>query len=63
MNTRHSINVEIANVLEKVQVVNPLLYGWWYGKLYAPHGSEANWNKATLARLNDIVRKYNPNLS
>ena len=53
---QHMIDVEIADTLEKIQSVDPLRYGYWYSKLYAPHGDEANWNLTTLAHLNNLLK-------
>jgi hypothetical protein len=61
MADQHMINVEIARTLEEVQYVSPILYGHWYGKLYAPHGCEENWNLTTLVRLNNILKEYEAN--
>ena len=52
--TDHEMNVEIAETLERVQHINPELYGEWYSKLYAPHGDTANWNLTTLAALKQL---------
>jgi hypothetical protein len=53
---QHNLNVEIAQTLEQVQLINPELYGEWYSKLYAPHGDISNWNVSTLKELNPIIR-------
>ena len=52
--TDHNMHVEIAETLERVQHINPELYGEWYSKLYAPHGDTANWNLTTLATLKQL---------
>ena len=52
------LNVRIAETLEKIQHFNPELYGWWYSKLYLPHGEERNWNETTLARLNQALKNH-----
>jgi hypothetical protein len=51
---QHNLDVEIAETLEKVQHINPELYGYWYSKLYAPHGDTANWNVRTLEELKQL---------
>jgi hypothetical protein len=38
MNYQEQINILIAETLEKVQHLNPELYGQWYSQLYAPYG-------------------------
>jgi hypothetical protein len=50
------INFQIAETLEKVQHINPELYGMWYSKLYPPHGNNENWNMETLIHLNNILK-------
>jgi hypothetical protein len=60
---QHMIDVEIANTLEKIQSVDPLRYGHWYSKLYAPHGDEANWNLSTLVYLNNILKEHDADIS
>ena len=57
MTDQHNLDVMIAETLEKVQHINPELYGEWYSKLYAPHGDTANWNVSTLDELNRIITK------
>jgi hypothetical protein len=49
------INFQIANTLEKIQQINPEVYGLWYSKLYPPHGNGNYWNVETLAHLNNLV--------
>jgi len=52
MNTyQHQLSVKIADTLEKLQYLNPELYGERYSKLYAPHGDTANWNVSTLHQI------------
>ncbi len=55
MSNQHTLNVEIAETLEKIQGINPDLYSWWYSKLYPPLGSNGYWNTETLTRLNSII--------
>jgi hypothetical protein len=50
------INSQIANTLEKIQHINPELYGMWYSKLYPPHGDTNNWTMETLTHLNTILK-------
>ena len=50
------IDVKISETLEKVQHINPELYGQWYSKLYPPHGNNKYWNVETLIHLNDILK-------
>ena len=49
--TQHQLNVQIAETLEKLQDLNPDLYGFRYSQLYAPHGDIANWNVSTLRKI------------
>jgi hypothetical protein len=58
MVAQHILDIEIAETLERIQSVDPLRYGHWYSKLYAPHGDEANWNLTTLVHLNNILRDH-----
>jgi hypothetical protein len=51
-----NIDFQIADTLEKIQHINPEVYGLWYSKLYPPHGDINNWTMETLAQLNDIVK-------
>lgn len=52
MNTyQHQINVKIAETLERLQDLNPDLYGLRYSQLYAPHGDIANWTVSTLHQI------------
>jgi len=37
MTDQHTLDFQIADTLEKVQHINPELYGMWYSKLY--HGN------------------------
>jgi len=48
---QHQLSVKIAETLEKLQDLNPDLYGERYSKLYAPHGDIANWNVSTLHQI------------
>ena len=48
---QHNLNVMIAETLEKLQDLNPDLYGFRYSQLYAPHGNIANWNVSTLNQI------------
>jgi len=56
MGDQHTLDFQIANTLEKIQHINPDLYGMWYSKLYPPHGNLNYWTAETLAQLNDIFR-------
>jgi hypothetical protein len=56
MTDQHTINVQIADTLEKIQEINPVLYGMWYSKLYPPHGENKHWTTETLARLNNLLK-------
>ena len=52
MNTyQHQLSVKIADTLEKLQYLNPELYGERYSKLYAPHGDIANWTESMLHQI------------
>jgi len=52
MNTyQHQINVLIAETLEKLQDLNPDLYGFRYSQLYAPHGDISNWTVSMLHQI------------
>jgi len=51
-----NIDFQIADTLEKIQHINPDLYGMWYSKLYPPHGDNNYRTTETLAQLNDIVK-------
>lgn len=54
------INILIAETLEKLQHLNPELYGQWYSKLYAPHGNTTNWNVKTLHCIEqDLINAHN----
>ena len=48
MNYAQQINFLIAETLEKLQSLNPDLYGHWYSQLYPPFGVKENWNVKTL---------------
>ena len=48
---QHQISVKIAETLEKLQDLNPDLYGFRYSQLYAPHGDPANWNVSMLHQI------------
>jgi hypothetical protein len=50
------INFQIADTLEKIQHINPELYGILYSKLYPPHGDIKHWNMQTLNLLKSIVK-------
>jgi hypothetical protein len=56
MDDQHTINVQIADTLEKIQHINPVLYGFWYSKLYPPHGDNKHWTAETLVRLNNLLK-------
>ena len=49
--TQHQLNVQIAETLEKLQDLNPDLYGFRYSQLYAPHGNPENWTVSTLHQI------------
>ncbi len=49
--TQHQINVSIAETLEKLQDLNPDLYGFHYSQLYAPYGNPENWTVSTLHQI------------
>jgi len=49
--TQHQLSVKIAETLEKLQDLNPDLYGLRYSQLYAPHGNIANWTVQTLNQI------------
>jgi len=52
MNTyQHQLSVKIADTLEKLQDLNPDLYGERYSKLYAPHGDISNWTESMLQQI------------
>jgi len=53
---QHTLDFQIANTLEKIQHINPVLYGLWYSKLYPPHGDNKHWTVETLARLNNLLK-------
>ena len=54
--TNHERDVAIANTLERVQHIDPELYGMWYSKLYPPYGSNHYWNINTLTELKAIIK-------
>lgn len=59
-NYTQQINILIAETLEKLQHLNPELYGQWYSKLYAPHGNTINWNVKTLHCIEqDLINAQN----
>ena len=48
---------DIAEMLERLQEINPEHYAWWYSALYPtenPPGDE--WNRYTLATLQNLVK-------
>ena len=51
MDDQHNLNFQIADTLEKIQHINPMLYGMWYSKLYPPYGDIANWTVSTLHQI------------
>jgi hypothetical protein len=57
--TQHQINVSIAETLEKLQDLNPDIYGHWYSQLYPPFGVNENWNVKTLHLIEqDLINTY-----
>lgn len=58
MNYQDTINVIIAETLEKVQPLHPERYAYWYSKLYAPYGDTNNWNVKTLHTLEQLLIDY-----
>lgn len=58
MTYTQQIDFLIADTLEKLQELNPELYGVWYSKLYAPHGDKENWNVKTLHTLEQLLIDY-----
>lgn len=52
------VNILIAETLEKLQDLDPELYGYWYTKLYPPAGDEGNWNVTTLHILEQLLIDY-----
>jgi hypothetical protein len=56
MTDQHTLNVKIADTLEKIQPINPELYGLLYSRLYPPHGDIKHWNMETLNLLNTILK-------
>jgi hypothetical protein len=51
MTNQHTIHVQIAETLEKLQDLNPDLYGLRYSQLYAPYGNPENWTVDTLKQI------------
>ena len=49
--TQHQLSVKIAETLEKLQDLNPDLYGFRYSQLYAPYGNLENWTVETLHKI------------
>ena len=49
------INILIAETLEKLQHLNPELYGQWYSQLYPPYGNTTNWNVRTLHHIEQLI--------
>ena len=45
---QHQINVQIAETLERLQDLNPDLYGFRYSQLY---GNTENWTVKTLHQI------------
>ena len=58
MNYQEQSNILIAQTLEKVQHLNPELYGQWYSKLYHPKGDNNYWNVETLHILEQLILDY-----
>ena len=58
MTYTQQIDFLIADTLEKLQELNPERYGYWYSKLYAPHGDKENWNVRTLHTLEQLLIDY-----
>jgi hypothetical protein len=56
MDDQHTLDFQIANTLEKIQHINPVLYGMWYSKLYPPHGDNKHWTAETLTHLNNLLK-------
>ena len=56
MTDQHNLDFQIANTLEKIQHINPVLYGMWYSKLYPPHGDNKHWTAETLTHLNNLLK-------
>jgi len=48
---QHQLSVMIAEALEKLQPLDPILYGEWYSRLYPPHGNINRWTISTLHTL------------
>ena len=58
VNYQEQINILIAETLEKLQPLNPDLYGTWYSQLYPPYGNTNNWNVKTLHTLEQLILDY-----
>jgi hypothetical protein len=58
MTYTQQINILIAQTLEKLQELNPELYGQWYSKLYPPFGDNDNWNVKTLHEIEQLLIDY-----
>jgi hypothetical protein len=56
MDPQHNLDFEIADTLEKIQDFNPTLYGFWYSKLYPPHGNGDYWTQETLTHLTNLLK-------
>jgi hypothetical protein len=53
----HDLCVDIAEMLERLQGINPEQYAWWYSALYPIDNSIGDkWTKCTLATLRNLVR-------
>ena len=48
--------VKIADTLEELQGINPVRYGFWYRKLYPPHGDKKYWTTETLFHLKNLLK-------
>ena len=55
---QHQINVMIAETLEKLQSLNPERDGYWYSKLYPPHGNGEHWYVRPLDTLDQLLIDY-----
>jgi hypothetical protein len=58
MTYTQQIDFLIADTLERLQPLNPDLYGYWYSKLYPPHGNGDYWNVRTLHTLEQLLIDY-----
>jgi hypothetical protein len=56
MTDQHILDFQIADTLEKIQHIDPVLYGMWYSKLYPPHGDNKHWTAETLTHLNNLLK-------